>query len=103
MFLFDFVMLAVVVFVVDRDEASDMFNLVVAAVLISVVNFVLVLKATPQNLPLVLAAILVFDGLVIRWRFTLTWTKTVVALGMFVGAKIVFYKLVGGFGFTYQS
>ena len=92
-------MLAVVVFIVDREEASDMFNLVISAVMISVVNFVLLLKVTPHNVPLVLAAILLFDGFVIRWRFTLTWTKTIVALGMFVGAKIAVHKLVGSFGF----
>ena len=87
---FDIIVLAVILFFVDREEASDLFNLALTVCLMMITNLVIGLALVPRVGLLAIVPMMLSGLLFIRWRFTLTWTKTIVVLVGFYAAKFAF-------------
>jgi hypothetical protein len=87
---FDIIVLGIMVFFVDREEASDIFNLAMTAVMMMISNFVIALLLVPKIGPVALLPMMAVGLLAIRWRFTLTWTKTAIVLVGLYTAKFAF-------------
>lgn len=93
---FDIFAMLVIVWFFDKEEASDTFNLAITVLMNTALTVVAALFLVNTAGPVVaLVAMLLGTLLLIRWRFTLTWGKTVAVLVLFYAAKLAFALALG--------
>lgn len=89
--LFDAVALAAILWFVDREESGDLWNLVVTAFLMMVVNIGLgLLLYAPLGLWAMLPMYLICS-LILKYRCDLSWTKALFAMQILFALKIGFW------------
>ena len=94
--LVDVVLLAIILFFVNRDEASEWLNLLIVVLLMAGVNFVCGLFLSPHLGILALAPAIAINGLILMYKCGLTWGKALLVLAILYGVKIGLVLLIFG-------
>jgi len=91
----DIVALAVILFFVDRDEASEVYKIGIVCVAIGIVNAIIRALLGDAMGDLVLAAMLVADGLIIMFAFSMVARMAAIVIAAFFPYKIAFAVVMG--------
>ena len=86
----DPIALCVIMYFLNRDEASEIGKLFLVCLGIAVVNVAIVLALAQVLGVLVLVPVLIADGAILKWGCNLTWPGAAIVLALFAAYKIAF-------------